>query len=323
MSNKDDDIEIDNAFRKDSLKGEIHEPTYSGALSFLRRNYSRDLEDVDLAIAGIPFDLATTNRPGTRFGPRSIRQASSSLAWDPAWGWGSDLFDELAVADYGDFYFNHAKPAAIPGAIESEAAKILQTDTALLALGGDHFLTYPLLKAHVAKHGPLALLHFDAHTDTWNDDEEGGDVNHGTMFYHAIKDGLIDVDRSIQVGIRTTNRDTMGVTVLDAEWVSVEGVSKTIQAIKEKLGDHKCYLTFDIDCLDPAFAPGTGTPVAGGLSSREALSLLKGLKGIHLVGMDVVEVAPAYDVGEITSLVAATIAANEIALYAESKRKFG
>ncbi|TNE59072.1 MAG: agmatinase [Alphaproteobacteria bacterium] len=316
--------QTDNAFRRSELKGRISEPTYSGALSFLRRRYSRELEGVDLAVAGVPFDLATTNRPGTRFGPRSMRQASTQLAWDPTYRWEQNPFEELNIVDYGDFYFDHAHPAAIPAAIEAEAKSILEAGPALLALGGDHFLTWPLLKAHAEKHGPLALLHFDAHTDTWEPDEEStDDINHGTMFYHAAREGIIDVENSIQVGIRTTNEDTRGFQILDAQWVMENGVAATVKAIRERLGVQKCYLTFDIDCLDPAFAPGTGTPVAGGLSSREALAVLRGLAGIHLVGMDVVEVAPAYDVGDITSLAAATIAAQEIALFAAARKIYG
>ena len=204
----------------------------------------------------------------------------------------------------------------MPAAIEQHAAQIINGGAAVLALGGDHFVSYPLLKAHAAKHGkPLALLHFDAHSDTWHD----GDVeriDHGTMFYWAAKQGLIDPASSAQVGIRTSNPDTMGFNVLDAPWVHANGIDSTIARIREIVAANPVYLTFDIDCLDPSFAPGTGTPVCGGLSTHQAMSILRGLAGINVVGMDLVEVAPAYDSAEITSLAAAHLAMEMLYLHA-------
>jgi len=186
----------------------------------------------------------------------------------------------------------------------------------MLTLGGDHFISYPLLKAHVRKYGPLSLIHFDAHSDTWNDAEGTGRVDHGTMFFHAAREGLVDPKASVQIGLRTHNDDLMGFNVLDAAWVHEHGAQAVAAEVRRIVGGKKAYLTFDIDCLDPAFAPGTGTPVAGGLSSAQAIAIVKGLAGIDFVGMDVVEVAPAYDVGEITALAAAHLAHEWLALYA-------
>jgi agmatinase len=185
----------------------------------------------------------------------------------------------------------------------------------MLTFGGDHFISYPLLKAHARKYGTLSLIHFDAHSDTWPD-EEGKRVDHGTMFWHAAREGLVDPARSVQIGLRTTNDDHMGFQVLDARQVHRRGCEAIVEAIRARVGDNPVYLTFDIDCLDPAFAPGTGTPVCGGLSTVQALEILGGLRGINLVGMDVVEVAPAYDHADVTSLAAATLAMEMLCLYA-------
>jgi agmatinase len=306
----------DHAFTSRDLKGTNLEPTYSGALSFMRRKYSKELADVDVVVSGFPLDTATTNRPGARFGPRAIRAASSNNAWNRPYGAEFDPFDRLAVIDYGDCHWDHGRPEEIPAEIEAHAAHVLQSGASLLALGGDHFISYPLLKAYAKRHGPLSLIHFDAHSDTWNDAEGAGRVDHGTMFYHAAKDGLVDPRRSVQIGLRTHNDDLMGFNVLDAPWVHENGGAKTAAEVRRIVGGHEAYLTFDIDCLDPSFAPGTGTPVPGGLSSAQAIGILKGLAGIRFVGMDIVEVAPAYDVSEITALTAAHLAHEWLALYA-------
>ena len=189
------------------------------------------------------------------------------------------------------------------------------TDEGLLALGGDHFIAYPLLKAHAKKHGaPLSLIQFDAHSDTWAD--EDGRIDHGTMFFHAAKEGLVDPASSVQVGLRTTNSDTLGFNVVDAPWVHENGIAAVVSKIREVVADKPAYMTFDIDCLDPSYAPGTGTPVCGGLTSHQAIEILRGLTGINIVGMDMVEVAPAYDVGEITALAATALAMEMLYLYA-------
>ncbi len=305
---------IDQAVHRETLRGTRSEPTYSGALSFMRRKYARELAGVDLAVTGIPFDSATTNRPGARFGPRAIRQASAQLSWAQLDDWGFDAFDKLAVIDYGDCEFDPGRPETIPQRIEEHARRIISQGAGLLALGGDHFITYPILKAHAEKHGPLSLIHFDAHSDTWEDDD--GRVDHGTMFYHAAREGLIEAKRSVQVGLRTFNKDTWGFNQLKAPWVHERGAAAVSDKVRNIVGGHPCYLTFDIDCLDPACAPGTGTPVIGGLSSHQAQQTLRGLAGVNLAGMDLVEVAPDYDVGEITSLAGASLALEMIYLYA-------
>jgi len=310
----------DHAFTARDLKGTHLEPTYSGALSFMRRKYSKELAGVDVAVSGFPLDTATTNRPGARFGPRAIRAASSNNAWNRPYGADFDPFDRLAVIDYGDCHWDHGRPEEIPAAIEAHAAHILDSGATLLALGGDHFISYPLLKAYAKRHGPLSLIHFDAHCDTWDDAEGTGRVDHGTMFYHAAKEGLVDPRRSVQIGLRTHNDDLMGFNVLDAPWVHENGSARTAAEVRRIVGGHGAYLTFDIDCLDPSFAPGTGTPVPGGLSSAQAIAILRGLAGIRFVGMDIVEVAPAYDLSEITALAAAHLAHEWLALFALGRK---
>ena len=309
----------DHAFLRRDLYGTTPEPTYAGALSFMRRRYTRELDGVDLAVTGIPLDTATTKGPGARFGPRAIRAASATMAWERPYGMDFDPFDELAVIDYGDCAFDFGRPETVPETIERHALGIISRGPGLLAIGGDHFVAFPLLRAHAEHHGaPLSLLHFDAHTDTWED--EDGRIDHGTMFWHAVQEGLIDPEHSVQIGIRTRNPDTLGFNVLDAPYVHENGVDAVIDAARAVLGERPVYLSFDIDCLDPAFAPGTGTPVSGGLSSYQALAILRGLEGIDVIGGDVVEVAPAYDVGEITALAAAHIAMEIIGLYAAAGR---
>jgi len=306
----------DNAIHRESLYGTTPEPAYAGVTSFMRRKYTRDLEGVDVAVTGVPLDTATTNRPGSRFGPRSIRAASTIMAWEKPYGMPFDPFDKLAVIDYGDCLFDHGKPESVPEAIESHAYEIIRQGPGLLTLGGDHFVAYPLIKAHVRQHGgPLSLLHFDAHSDTWADGQEER-VDHGTMFYWAARNGFVDPSTSVQIGLRTTNPDTMGFNVLDAPFVHEKGIDAVIAETRKLIGDNAVYLTFDIDCLDPSCAPGTGTPVCGGLSTHQAMSILRGLAGINVVGMDLVEVAPAYDVGEITSLAANHLAMEMLYLYA-------
>jgi agmatinase len=305
---------VDHAFTGQSLYGTQAEHTYSGALSFLRRRYTRNLDGVDVAVTGIPFDLATTNRPGTRFGPAGIRAASAQLSWGPLWPWGFDPTERLAIVDYGDCGFDFDRPEGIPDQIEAHAEAIIGHDVSMLSLGGDHFLTLPLLRAHAKRHGPLALIHFDAHTDTWKD--EDGRINHGTMFFHAVREGIVIPERSVQIGIRTHNSDAMGFTWLDAAWVHKNGVDAVVDETRKIVADHPAYLTFDIDCLDPSFAPGTGTPVVGGLSTFQAQSIIRGLTEINLLAMDIVEVAPAYDHAEMTSLAAASLALDYLCLRA-------
>jgi len=304
----------DLAFTRESPYGTAIEPMYSGATSFMRRRYSRDLSGVDVAVVGVPFDLGTTNRAGARFGPRAVRAASTQLAWARPWPWTFDPFDRLHVIDYGDCVFDPGRPASVLPDIEVFFTTLIKAGVIPLSLGGDHLITYPILKAIHKQQGAISLVHFDAHSDTWEDERDR--VDHGTMFFHAVKEGLVDPATSVQIGLRTHNEDTLGFNILDAGWVHEHGAAAVIRETRKILGGRLVYLSFDIDCLDPSFAPGTGTPVCGGLSSHQAMSILRGLAGIRLVGMDMVEVAPAYDVGEITALAASQIAMEMIALYA-------
>ena len=298
----------DAAFRRQELKGSNVESTYAGALSFMRRKYTRDLTGVDITVTGIPFDQATSNRPGARFGPQGVRQASANYAWGPQWPWMFDPFDTLAVTDYGDCQLDYANPTEAPGAIEAHIAKIIGGGTSSVAIGGDHYVTYPILRAYAEAYGPVSLIQFDAHRDV--EPREQGRIDHGTMFTHAIRDGIIHPEHSIQIGIRSTysGERMFGMRVLYVDEVHASSAEQIAALIQRTVGDRKAYLTFDIDCLDPAFAPGTGTPVIGGLSTHQALSILRKLTDIDYVGMDLVEVAPPYDHAQITSLAGAAIA---------------
>ena len=299
---------MDNAFTASSLHDQAKDPTYAGALSFMRRKYTTDLTEVDAVVWGIPLDTAVSNRPGTRFGPRGVREASCGMDNDPQYPFGSRLFDDMAVIDYGDCYFYYGRQDRVPQIVEECASTIINAESNpyLLSIGGDHFVTYPLLKAHVERHGPVALVQFDAHQDTW--DDEDGAVDHGTMITRAVKEGLIDVEHSIQVGIRTIAPQDYGIEILDALQCHELGPAGIAKRIMDRVGDNKVYLTFDIDSLDPAYAPGTGTPVSGGLTSAQALATLRKINRLDVIGSDVVEVAPAYDHADITSIAGSTVA---------------
>ncbi|KPN62270.1 agmatinase [Aliiroseovarius crassostreae] len=319
MALEDASKEVDTAITRDGFKGLSFENTFGGITSFLRRTFTKDLRNVDIAVTGVPFDQAVTNRPGTRLGPRAIREASALQSPDPAYGWGFDVLSEFAIADYGDLAFDYANTAQFPTTLEQHIAGILDQDCATLTLGGDHYITYPILRAYAKKYGPLSLLQFDAHTDTWPDDDLTR-VDHGTMFYKAVKEGIVDPRRSVQVGIRTTNEDTLGVNIIDAREVHETGPQAVAKKIKSILGTHQTYLTFDIDGLDPAFAPGTGTPVWGGLTSAQASIILRDIAGIHLVGGDVVEVSPPFDTTGATAIAGAHVAMEILNLWAWTRR---
>ncbi|WP_424970355.1 agmatinase [Dinoroseobacter sp. S76] len=319
MALEDASGEVDNAFTRRDARGLSYEAAYGGALSFLRRRYTKDLTGVDVAVTGVPFDLSVTNRPGCRLGPRAIREASSLQPFDPPYGWGFDPMTEVSVVDYGDLAFDYGKAAGFPAALTAHIAGILAAGAAPLTMGGDHYITYPILRAMVEKHGPLSLLQFDAHSDTWPDDDFDR-LDHGTMFYKAVKEGLIDPSRSVQVGIRTTNETDLGFHVIDAREVHEAGPVAAAAKIRAILGTHKTYLTFDIDCLDPGTAPGTGTPVWGGLSAGQAAILLRDLAGIHLVGGDVVEVSPPYDPSGATAVAGAHVLTEILCLWAWTRR---
>jgi len=308
---------IDHAFTANSLTSAAGDPTFAGALSFMRRRFTKSLEGVDAVVWGIPFDAATSNRPGTRFGPQAIRRASAIFDNDPQYPFNRDLFAEMAVIDYGDCLLDYGNHQDTPVAIERQATDILDSGAFMLTLGGDHFVTWPLLEAHAAKHGPLALVQFDAHQDTWFDD--GKRIDHGSFVARAVRDGLIDPDRSIQIGIRTHAPDDFGIHVLYGHQVEDMSAADIASAIISHTKGAPAYLTFDIDCLDPAYAPGTGTPVAGGPSSAKILSTLQRLHQLDIRGADVVEVSPAYDHADITAIAGATVAMYMLGLHAERR----
>lgn len=320
MALEDAKREVDGAFTKAALKGLAFENAFAGAPSFLRRRYSKDLTGVDLAITGIPFDQAVTNRPGTRLGPRAIREASSLQPFDPPYGWdGFSPLEDFAIADYGDMAFDYALTADVPARITAHVAGILAAGAGSVVLGGDHSITLPILRAHAAKYGPLALIQFDAHTDTWPDDDAGR-IDHGTFCYKAVREGLIDVAASAHIGIRTVVEDNLGIKIHDAREVHLRGPEAVAADLRARVGARPVYLSFDIDALDPAFAPGTGTPVWGGLSSAQAAVLLRALAGINLVGGDVVEVSPPFDPAGITAVAAAHVAMELICLWGWTRR---
>lgn len=274
--------------------------------------------DAEVIVSGVPFDMATSGRSGSRFGPQGIRQASVNLVWEGArWPWTFALDDHLKVADAGNVKFKHGEPQTLVDNLEAHISSILGAGKSALTFGGDHFITLPILRAYAKKHGPLALIHFDAHTDTYSG---GSKYDHGTIFHHAVKEGLVDTEHSLQIGIRTAYTvENHPFEVLDAAWVGDHGPAETLKRIKQRVGDKKAYVSFDIDGLDPAFAPGTGTPVVAGISIDCALKIIRGLQGLNLVGMDVVEVAPAYDHAEITSLAGATLALEYLYVLAANK----
>jgi len=290
-------------------------PTFAVRPTFL--GVERTSSDAAICVAGIPFDLGTSNRPGARFGPAAIRQASRMLVdGDHPASWAE--MERLDLADIGDFRIAHGDIQGTLARIEAQAAPLQH----LVALGGDHTVTLPLLRALARRTGPLGLVHFDGHVDTWP--ESFGLVwGHGSPFYHAIEERLVDPQRMIQIGIRSPlHRDIFdwtlgkGVTIVSAENVHESGPQAVAERIRAVLGGATSYLSFDIDALDPAFAPGTGTPEVGGLATWQARAILRRLGGLRFAGMDVVEVSPPYDVAEITALAAATIAWDYIGLLA-------
>jgi agmatinase len=309
---------IDNAFTGTNDRA-ASDPTYAGALSFMRRRYTKKTAGADVIVWGIPFDAAVSNRPGSRFGPQAIRRASAIFDNDPQYPFHADLFETLNVIDFGDLRWDYGQPEKIYGIIEKEAAKLIKGGAFLLTLGGDHSITYPLLKAHAALHGPVALIHFDAHQDTWPDD--GKRIDHGAFLTRAVREGLVDTGKSIQIGIRTHAPETCGVDILHGYDIEDMTAVQIAERIHARAGGAKCYITFDIDCLDPAYAPGTGTPVAGGPSSAKMLSVLRHLKNLQIIGADVVEVAPAYDHADITAIAGASVAQHYIGLLAGQRRR--
>ena len=320
MALEDAKSQVDTAFTRTQARGYSFENAFGGATSFLRRTYTKDLTGVDLAITGVPFDQAVTHRTGTRFGPRAIREASSLQPYDPPYGWPTNPLDELNIIDYGDVAFDYAKVSDFPETLTAHIRTILAAGAGTVTLGGDHYITYPILKAYAEKFGPLGVIHFDAHSDLWPDDDLTR-IDHGTMMYKAVKTGLVDPKRSVQIGIRTFCEDYLGMNVLEARTCHEIGVAAIVEKVKGIVGDNPVYLTFDIDALDPAYAPGTGTPVWGGLHSWQAAAILRDLAGINIVGGDVVEVSPPYDTTGATAIAGAHVAYELICLYHWAKTR--
>lgn len=282
-------------------------PTFAGVLSFGRAPFTRRADGAGIAVLGVPFDLGTTNRSGAREGPNAVRRMSALLSELRNYPFGIDPIAERRVIDCGDVHFDANRVETFVPAVETAARELRLAGAQVLGIGGDHFVSYPLLRAAADHVGaPLSLVHFDAHTDTWPDD--GQRIDHGTQFRRLVEEGLIDPATSVQIGIRTWNDDTMGFEVIEASWVHQHGPAATVERALRRVGDRPTYVSFDIDCIDPAFAPGTGTPVIGGLSTAQALELWRGIcPELRIVGADVVEVAPAHDVSDITALAAATL----------------
>jgi len=301
-------------------------PRFTGPSTFARLPFVRTLEEVDVAIVGIPFDTGVTYRVGGRFGPNAVRAASVMLR-----PYNTNLevrpFEVLSCVDYGDV-------AIVPGytersytAIEQAVAPIVEAGVVPLLIGGDHACTLPHLRA-TRSLGPVAVIDFDSHTDAW-DSYFGEKYNHGTWMRRAIEEGLVDVGHSIEVGLRgsvydvedwTGLRTELGLEYLTTEDVLRIGPAETAARIVERVGDRRAFVSFDIDVVDPAFAPGTGTPEPGGLSAHDALAILRALRGVHLVGADVVEVIPAYDPAGQTAFLAANLAYELLSLVALERR---
>jgi agmatinase len=301
-------------------------PRFTGIASFMRLPQVSDMEDVDAAIVGIPFDTAVSYRIGGRFGPAAIREASRLLRPYHV-EHEIEIFDHLSVVDTGDL-------AVIPGNIQASyqvmldgLRPMLTAGVVPLAIGGDHSITLGELRAVAKRHGPVGLIDFDSHTDTW-DNYWGERYTHGTWCRRAIEEGLIDTRRAVQLGIRGSlygsedrgGARALGLHLIPTEELLQRGVDAVLPEIHQHLGHGPVFLTFDIDFVDPGFAPGTGTPEVGGPSSRDALRLVRGLRGIEFVGFDLVEVQPQYDHGEVTSLLGGTLLHEFLALLALARR---
>ncbi|MFJ2202510.1 agmatinase [Streptomyces violaceusniger] len=303
-------------------------PRFAGPATFARLPRLDEVSGADVAVVGVPFDGGVSYRPGARFGPAAVREASRLLRpYHP--GLDVSPFATQQVADAGDIAVN---PFDIGEAIETiqDAANGLQADgTRLVTIGGDHTIALPLLRAAAQRYGPVAVLHFDAHLDTW-DTYFGAEHTHGTPFRRAVEEGVVDTSALSHVGTRgplygkqdLTEDEKLGFGIVTSADVYRRGADEVADQLRQRIGDRPLYISIDIDCLDPAHAPGTGTPEAGGLTSRELLEILRGLAGCRLVGADVVEVAPAYDHAEITSVAASHVAYDLISLLAlQGKRE--
>jgi agmatinase len=298
-------------------------PRFAGIRTFMRAPHTTDLTGVDVAVYGIPFDTATSYRTGARFGPEAIRSASALLRpYNPALG--IDVVETLSIVDYGDVPVSPGHTDRTYGQVEEALTPLVEADVFPLALGGDHSITLAELRVLARRHGPLALIQFDAHGDTW-DEYFGQRFFHGTTFKRALEEGLIDPAVSVQAGLRGSlygaedleSARAAGFAVLPCDQLRTLGPGGCASLISGRVGRRRAFLSFDIDVLDPAFAPGTGTPEVGGLSTAEALAFLRALRSIDLVGADVVEVSPPYDgPGQQTALAAANVAYELLSLRA-------
>jgi agmatinase len=304
-------------------------PRFSGVRTFMRLPNTQDLENSDVAVVGAPFDTGATFRAGARFGPEGIRSVSHLLRrYNPSLD--VVIFDHLSVIDYGDVPVVPGYTEASYESIREGLEPIHRAGVIPIVLGGDHSIALPELRAASAVHGPLALVQFDSHPDTW-DAYFGQKHTHGTPFRRAVEEGLLDPSRSIQVGMRGSIYDqgdwndarAMGFDLLPTDAVRKLGIEETISRICERVGDAKVYASFDVDFVDPAFAPGTGTSEIGGFTSREAQEFVRGLVGLDLIGCDVVEVYPAYDPAQITALLAANVAHEFLSLIAARRKNGG
>ncbi len=301
-------------------------PRFAGIKTFMRLPHVKTTEGVDVAIVGVPFDTGASYRVGARFGPEAIRSVSALLRHHNE-VLDVSIFDHCSVVDYGDLPVNPGYIEDSYKMIEGGLLPILDGGVTPIMLGGDHSVTLPELRAMAKTHGPVALIHFDSHTDT-GDKRFGRRYTHGTPFRRAVEEELILVDHSIQAGMRGSvySRDSlddarkMGFDLVTSVEAQERGIDELIRRIRDRAGDAKAFVSFDIDFVDPAYAPGTGTPEVGGFTSREALRVVRGLRDLDLVGFDLVEVLPQYDPSQITALLAANIVYEFISLIALRKK---
>ena len=301
-------------------------PAYMGISTFMHTPHTRHLDGVDMAVVGVPFDSGATSwRSGTRFGPRSVRENSQQI-----WGFNRHLniapTHDRQVIDYGDIECDPTNIDRTADAITAAVAHILAANVKVMAIGGDHSISYALLRAHAQKYGPVAVVHFDSHTDTYRGITE---LEHDSSFSLAIRDGFIDTNAYIQVGIRAPQgsrneledaRD-LGARVLTIEECFELGIPSLVNTIRHHVGNRPVYVTLDIDAVDPAYAPGTGTPEVGGFNSYQMLHLVRGLAGLNVIGADQVEVNPHYDHGGITSILAANLIFELLSVMGLNQRK--
>jgi agmatinase len=301
-------------------------PRFAGIKTFMRLPHIRTTENIDFAIVGVPWDGGASFRTSQRSGPDAIRKMSALLR---PYNLDLDvrLFDHCSGVDYGDL-------SVVPGyiedsykRIEEELYPLVEAEVIPILLGGDHSITLPELRAIFKKYGPVSLIHFDSHTDTY-DEYFGRPHNHGTPFSRAVEENLLDVDHSLQVGLRGSvyskkdyaQAKSYGFELITMAEIRDTGISEVIERIRKRVGNTRVFVTFDIDAVDPAFAPGTGTPEVGGFTSEEAMRLVKSLNGLNIVGFDVVEVLPEYDPADITALLAANIVYQFISIIAATNK---